>query len=353
MKITTSLKIAGAVLASALSAMAVRADLAINENVSLFGYAAGSIQYNKVYDGDTDTSMDISAAKIGIALNFEPITASVSMYTDPGAKDLYLLDAYASYNLGHGLSATAGRFVTYLGYESFDLTENTFITYGSANYGNFANMFPSYHQGVKIEYQNGKSTLGIAIVDSVYNLGDEFYRGDGNARDGLGIEGNFTHTEEKWSLGVTLAYQYGKAGYQDIYGIDPYANNPEVFTADIWLERNLGDVTVAGEVAVKREGDKVSDTVNTFYMAFMAKQDVSDKISIAGRLSYGNEKGFGNFWKLSAMPVGYEFSNNFSIGTEVAYTRYSKGVRDAINPDTGTNYPKYEFFAGVQAVLKF
>lgn len=346
MKITTSLKIAGAVLASALSALAVRADLAINENVSLFGYAAGSIEYNKADGGNTDTTMDITAVKLGFALNFEPISATVSIYAGPGAEEVNVLDAYLSYKLGHGLTASAGRFVTYLGYESFDLTENTFITYGGANYGKFSGMFPSYHQGVKIEYENGKTKLGLAVVDSVYNLGDEYYRGDGKLRDGFGVEANFTHTEENWSLGLTFAYQYGRAGYQDFYGIDPYANNPEVFTADIWLERKFGDVTVAAELAVMRESDKVIDPTNTYYMALMAKQDVSDKIAIAGRLSYGNQEGIGNFWKLSAMPVGYEFSNNFSVNTEVAYTRYSKSFQAAIAP-------KYEFFAGVQAVLKF
>ncbi|MDR1010209.1 MAG: porin [Opitutaceae bacterium] len=348
MKITTSLKIAGAVLASTLSVLAARADLAINENVSLLGYAAGSVQYNKVPTQNTDTTADIDVAKIGVALNFEPITANVSICTDTGAKDLYLLDAYVSYDFSHGLTASAGRFVTYLGYESFDLPENTFITYGVANIGGVANMFPSYHQGVKIEYANGKTTLGLALVDSVYNLrdGEDFYRGDGDVRDGFGIEGNFTHAEEQWTLGLTLAYQYAKAGYQSIDGIDPYAADPETFTADIWLERNIGDITLAAEVAMKRENDKFSQARNTYYVALMAKQDLSDKISLAGRLSYGNEKDFGNFWKLSVMPVGYEISNNFSIRSEVSYTRYGKSIR-------ALGEPKYEFFAGVQAVFKF
>ncbi|MDF9828172.1 hypothetical protein M2447_002290 [Ereboglobus sp. PH5-10] len=349
MKKTASLKIAGAVLASVLSTLAIRADLAINENVSLFGYAAGSITYNKVQQKSTDTTMDIDAAKLGVTLDFSPITATISGYTDAGASKIYLLDAYVSYDFGSKLKLSAGRFVTWLGYESFDLVDNTFSSFGNATISDslFNNIIPSYQHGVRIEYVNEKAKLGLSAVDSVYNVNDEFYRGDGDVRDGFGVEGNFTYTEEQWTLGMTLAYQYTKAGYQDFGGIDPYIDEPETFTADIWLERKIGeDITIAGEIVLMREKIKGVDAKNTFYAMLMAKQQIDEKIAIAGRFSFGDRKDYGNFWKVTVSPVTYEVTKNLEIRTEMGYTRFDKELRD-------NGMAKYEFMAGVQAVLKF
>lgn len=341
MKNSTSLKIAGAVLASALSLMSARADLAINENVSLFGYAAGSIQYNKVHGTNTDTTMDIDAAKIGLALNFEPISATVSAYTDTGASELYLLDANISYDLGKNFTLTAGRFLTWFGYEAFDIPETSFITWSTATL--FDSLMPDYHEGVKIEYTYGKHEFGLAILDSIYSRPgtDDPYRGDGSVRDGLGFELHYGYTAEKWSLGANLGYQYDRSKDSDYY-----LENNRRLIADVWGEYQLDDVTLAAEFYYKYEDRKGSDSQNTYFAMLMAKQDLSDKVSIGGRMSYGNEQDYGNFWKLSVMPVGYEVSNNLSIRSEVGYTRYSNGLRDK-------GEPKYEFFAGVQAVFKF
>lgn len=352
MKKPASLKIAGAVLASVLSTLAVRADLAINENVSLFGYAAGSVAYNKVHQKGTDTTMDLDAVKLGATLNFSPITATISGYYtegENGENDINLLDAYVTYSFGDKLSVSAGRFVTWLGYESFDLVDNTFISFGNTTVSDtfFNAMLPSYHQGVKIEYTNDKAKLGLAVVDSVYNLNGEFYRGDGDIRDGFGVEGNFTYTEEQWTLGVTLAYQYTKSGYQDFGGYDPYSDEPETFTADIWLERKIGDdITLAGEVVLMREKIKGADATNTFYAMLMAKQQIDDKIAIAGRFGYGDRTDYGSFWKVSVMPVSYAATKNLEVRTELGYTRFDKDLRD-------NGMSKYEFLATVQAVLKF
>lgn len=346
------IKIAGLVLASAF-ALSASADVAIHQNVSIYGYIAGSVQtqrgsqsnYNATSD-TSDTNTDMDAAKIGLAFNFAPVTAKISIYSDAGANDVYILEANATYDLGQGLSITGGRFQSWLGYEAFDIPNANFITNGADV---LSHIIPNFHEGVRVDYTVNKMSYGAAIVNSVYNRGGE-YRGDGSLSDGYGVEAHLGYVDGALSLAATLAYQNTRDG--NYFGKYNTIILDDAYVADVWAQYVIKQTTLAAEfyhLQTRQSGT----SVRTFYGLVMAKQQINEKFSVAGRLSAGQEKitafaDKSNFWKLSAQPV-YAVTKNLSVGGELSYTKYNKGTQ--IHPLYQTN--KDKLFVGIQGVFAF
>ncbi len=345
------IKIAGLVLASAL-ALSARADVAIHQNVSLYGYVAGSIQtlkgsesnYNSTPD-TSKTNTDIDAAKLGLAFNFAPLTAKVSIYAGHRADDVNILEANASYDLGEGISITGGRFQSWIGYEAFDIPNGNFISNGADI---LSHIIPNFHEGLRVDYTVDKMSFGVAVVNSVYNLQNE-YRGDGSLSDGYGVEGHFGYNDGPLSLGATLAYQ----NTREINGIAPSYDITlfdDTYIADVWAQYVIKQTTIAAELFYLQTRFNGGPSIRTYYGLVMVKQQINEKLSVAGRFSAGQEKSSGkdksNFWKISAQPA-YTITKNLSVGAEISYTKYNSGTQI----DYGTN--KDKIFAGVQAIFAF
>jgi hypothetical protein len=346
------IKITGLALAAAFT-ISARADVAIHQNVSLYGYAAGSAQYTKPNaepSRHSDTTMDLDAAKLGLAFNFAPVTAKVSLYTDTGANDLYILEANATYDIGNGLSITGGRFQSWLGYEAFDIPNGNFITNGADVMGY---IIPNFHEGIRIDYNVDKMNFGVAIVDSIYNGvtydGTDYfvnkYRGDSKLSDGYGVEGHFGYDDGALSIGATLAYQNSRDVQSGYYYKD-------IYVADVWAQYIINQTTIGAEFFYCYGRDDSLINTKAMYGLVMVKQQFSEKFSLAGRFSAGQEKYKGqndkpNFWKVSVQPA-YAITQNLAVGLEVNYTKYNKAMG---KDDMGT--VKSNVFAGIQAVFKF
>ncbi|MDF9827752.1 hypothetical protein M2447_001851 [Ereboglobus sp. PH5-10] len=337
------IKVAGLALAAAF-ALSARADVAIHQNVSVYGYAAGSVQYTKPDKGNSDTEMDLDAAKLGLAFNFAPVTAKISVYADAGAKDLYVLEANATYDIGNGFSITGGRFQSWIGYEAFDIPNCNFITYGTDEMGW---IIPNFHEGIRFDYALDKMSFGVAVVNSVYNI-EGGYRGDGSLSDGYGVEGHFGYNDGALSIGATLAYQNTRDDRD--YNYNPILYS-DTYIADVWAQYVINNKTTIGaELFYSKSRENSNYNVEDYYGLVMVKQQFTEKLSLAGRVSMGQEKiklggsGKGQFWKLSAQP-SYAVTQNLSVGAEVSYTKYEKIAKDL--------YGKSKWFAGVQAVFKF
>ena len=103
-------------------------------------------------------------------------TGVVSLYYQPNAPhDVTVLDAYATVDVGGGSTITAGKFLSYLGYEAFDIVNMSQISYAN---GDFLGPIPGYHSGVKWDYSDKETGFGLALLDSVYS-GPNYLKGDG------------------------------------------------------------------------------------------------------------------------------------------------------------------------------
>src|SRR3954467_2352640 len=100
------LKSAGLIaLAATLPAFA---DIKINDNLTISGYAAGAYEYQKVkskpstdslFDGTKDTP-SADAVKTAFTASFKPVTGVISLYYVPNLpkNELTILDAYVTYD---------------------------------------------------------------------------------------------------------------------------------------------------------------------------------------------------------------------------------------------------------------
>ncbi len=321
----TRLKLAAATLALA-SSLSAYADVKVNDTLSVGGYAVGSYRNTNVDPGVDTDKFDLDAAKALFTGTFKPVTGVVSLYYQPGApSDVTLLDAYATVDVGGGSTITAGKFLSWLGYEAFDIPNMSQVSYAN---GDFLGPIPGYHSGVKLDYSDKDIGFGLGLLDSVYS-GPNYLKGDGELKHNAGFEGYFTYKAiPEFTFWAGFAY--------DTKGNVVHKNH-EILTLDFWASYNVTkEITVAAEFVTKDggTGDKGYN-----WLTFL-NYTVDKNWSAAFRLSGEKLKSSSSFIKYTVSPT-YKINDNFSVRGELSYYDYSKYAAD-----TAT------FFA-VQTVFKF
>jgi hypothetical protein len=179
------------------------------------GYIVGSYQYTKsdaefsstgspsISSDSSSDRFDLDAAKVLFAMDYKPVTGAFSVFYPGGSgSDIYVLDAYATYDFGNGSSITGGKFLSWLGYEAFDIPNMAQITYAYANF----NPIPGYHSGLKYNYTSPEVSFGVALLDSLYS--PTAFKGDGSLKTDFAFEAFASYTGVP---GLTL---WGGLGYQ-------------------------------------------------------------------------------------------------------------------------------------------
>ena len=317
-------KLAAAVsLAASLTAVA---EIKVNETLSVGGYAAGSYRTFDPDPGPSTDKFDIDAAQVLFSTNFKPVTGVISLFYQPNAPhDVTLMDAYATVDLGGGSSVTAGKFLSYLGYESFHVAYTTQISYAN---GDFLGPIPGYHSGVRYDYSDKEMGFGVALVDSVYS-GPYYIKGDGELKHNAGFEGYFVYKAiPDVTVWAGLAY--------DTKG-NVIHKNDEILTLNLWLSYNLTkDSTLALEYVTKDGGlgDKGYNWLAYYGYNF------TPKVGSTFRVSGEKMKNGPGFTKFTVSP-SYKVNENFLVRAEVSYYDYTKHTADSA------------LFFGVQTLLKF
>ena len=315
-----------AALASLAASLAAFADVKVNNNFSVNGYAVGSWTTTDPEVGKrTETYFKSNtflgatdAVKLGLLGSSGPISGYASILYIPSAgstNEAGLLDAYATYDFGGGAKLTGGKFLSYLGYEAFDPVNMAQLTYG---YTIFA--VPAYHTGAKFDFSTKEYSFGIAAVDSIFSGRKGFFEGDREFSDDIGIEAMFSYTAIKdLTVFAGIAYE----------NTDKAPNKVKIF--NLWASYALNaKVTLGGEFITQDNG-------GTGWLGFLGYK-FNDKVSTAFRISTDHRDAGGSDQKYTIAPT-YTVSQNLSFRAE-----YSLG--------RGHNYGDYSFF-GVQAVLKF
>lgn len=314
----------GALIAIAALATAV-ADVKVNENFSVNGYAVGAVTNTEIDGGaDIDTYFEgkgspavvnADAVKLGLLGTSGPFSAYGSVLYLPGAaNEAGLLDAYATYDTGIGLKITGGKFLSYLGYEAFDPINMTQLTYGSTIYA-----IPGYHSGAKLDFSGKTFSLGLAVVDSVFGGPKGFFEGDREFSDDIGWEAIATYT------GIEKLTIFAGIAAEDTHG----ASN-DLFIFDLWASYALTDkVTIAAEY----------DTQDDFmdgWLAFLSYK-FSDQFSTAFRIGGVNWDAGGDDMEYTIAPT-YTINANFALRGEVTLSEGDSGDHT---------------FYGAQVVFKF
>lgn len=332
----TPLKIAGGLaLAASLTA---HADIKVNDALSIGGYAAVAYEYQKVktqsstdsiFDGTKDTP-SADAVKTNFNFNFKPVTSTVSLYYVPNLpkNELTVLDAFATYDVGGGLSVTGGKFLSYMGYEAFDTPNMAQITYAPVTVGTLG-AIPAYHTGLRLDYGDKEVSYGFALVDSVFSP-NGFAKGDGEFSHNAGLEAFVKYTAVKdLTLWAGIAYDT-KGGFQ----------SENVTVLDFWAEYKLSkEATIAAEFCSKDGGTFAKGTTWLAYLNYAIDAKLSTVFRIGGENLSAKTKG-NDFTQYTVGPA-MKLTENLSVRAEYSYYNYSgKGALD-------------KNLIGLQAIFKF
>jgi hypothetical protein len=325
-------KLTGWTAALAALAATASAEVKINDNLALEGYAIGAFTVTEGTPAQNDTFLD-SGSRLGdavkVALNgkYGDFTGKVSLLSIPNYKasthNAGLLDAYVTYTTGE-FAVTAGKFNSWLGYESFDSPSNAFITYGPAdNVGYVA----TYATGAKVEYLTKTFSAGISVRDSLLTnpAPYSFLQGDGEYSNDQGYEGYVLYS------GIDKLTVFAGAGYQDVN-----AGNP-LETYNVWAAYAATDkLTLVGSYASTFTG--VAASTVTFSYTAQATYAINDKVSVSGRFGAADSQAgdYANYGVAST----YTFTPNFSVKGEVSKSDFDAGASDV-------------FFYAVQGLFKF
>lgn len=322
-KHTTKLAWAASSLALLASAFA---DVKVNENISVNGYAVGAITNTDLDAGGHIDSylhnkggpaiVNADAVKFGVLATAGSVSGYGSILYIPGAaNEAGLLDAYATFDTGTGLKITGGKFLSYLGYEAFDPINMTQLTYGSTIFA-----IPAYHTGAKLDYSTKTFSLGLAVVDSVFSGPRGFFEGDREFSDDIGFEAIATYT------GIDKLTIFAGIASEDT---DKAANDTFVF--DLWASYAVTD-----KVTIAAEYDKQNHVMDGWLAQLGYK--FTDKFSTIFRVSGVNWKnGGGDDTKYTIAPT-YTINSNFALRAE-----FSLGEGDSGD---------YNFVGG-QVIFKF
>lgn len=322
------------------------ADVKLNENFSISGYAAGAYEYTKwkgspssdsLFNGAKDTpSADV--VKTALTASFKPVTAVVSLYYVPNlpssvGDEATILDAYVTYDAGNGVTVTGGKFLSWMGYEAFDTVNMAQITYGAPTVG-YLGAVPAYHSGLKVEYGDKEQATGFAVVDSVYSPYN-FAKGDGELRHNAGFEAYYVYKAvPDLTLWAGAVYDT-KGGFQ----------SHNVWMLDVWAQYQVNkQVAVAAEVTDKNGGQWLKGYDWLAYLNYATNDKFSTVFRISGEQLSSDTKtaafaaGRSNYIQYTVAP-SMKVTDNLTVRAEVSFYNYK-------------NTPDKTFF-GVQGVFKF
>jgi len=366
-----------AVVAAFAAALPAFAQIKINDSLSVTGWTVGSYQYISTTGvGATKTtpatanasadSFNADAALLGATITpTKEVTGTFSFYYKPanegginGTSEVTLLDAYVAYDCGNGLVVTAGKFLSYLGYESYYAISDNMISLANQQ---FLAPIPGYHEGVKADYTVDKTLVfGGALVDSEYSNNAAATEGDGHLEHNFGTEGYVQYTGvENLTLWLGLGYD-SKGTPVNPFGL-PAVSTHSVFVADFWASYQINkQLTVAAEEIYKDGGkapaapafgglptDKGSNWLVYAQYLFTDKlsawacfsgEDVSSATFGTGKaaVSVSGPK----YWKASISPA-YALTANLTVKAQYSYTKYSSFTAKDAN------------YFGVQVGFKF
>jgi hypothetical protein len=328
--ITSKTKLA--VLAASALTLAVAAQAQMTPPaLSTTGFVLGSFQHNSVAKTDT---LNIDNAMIKFDATYKPAEGVISLYYVPNSQagtsgDIHLLDAYVNVDVGSGWTVTAGRYLSWMGYESFFHINNPEITTAYLN-----GIIAGYQEGARASYTDKDWNGGISIDDSELDS-TTAYTGDGELKHAFGTEGYISYTGLKDNT----------AWFGISYDSKDKSNaTPANETYDLWDQYQLTkDVYVAAELADHNGKIGGLDTVgDALSYLILVDYSFSDTLSAAFRFAGdANKHSTGNTddTEYTFAPT-YVINKNFSVRAELTYI---------IINGPKSNQTSY----GVQGVFKF
>ena len=297
-------------LVATLGMVASASAVKVNNNLSINGFIDGSYKLidaspaaGKTYDDDQ--AIDADEVELNFVLTHGAVSGLISIDSadTQGNDGVSIEQAHFTYDLGNGISVTAGRYGSALGFEREDPAG--LYTYSRAydSEFNLGNTDDSVNEGVSVSY----AADNFSLAASFHNK-----RG-ANIEDGddLDLEVSFSYTG--------LADTVVGGGYL----FDNQDNN-EIDVSNIHASRSFGKFLVAGEYTEMQDdnnGDRDGYLVLVDY-------DYNDKIGAALRFSKNEVSGTNAESERLTIAPNYSITENLGAILEYSDVENVNGSAD-------------------------
>lgn len=298
-KLTRTLVALGLVM----SVPAAHAEIELAPGLKADGFIDMSATYR---DEEGETTETMSFDQWEIDLHFDPVekvSARVDI-NDVNANDegVVVEQAFVVYDFENGLKATAGKFLSALGYEGAEPTLLYQYSVSATIIG-----YPGYASGAALSYDFGMGSIYGAVVDG-------WYSGDNDAED-LSYEVQLKVSPVE---GLTLQAGYATEEFSEVVVDEEVSEAYDKGIANFWTEYKVGSLTLAAEYNILYEIEGAdSDGDGYLVMANYA----FGKAALTLRHSYAElDNGYENT-EFTVSP-SYKLASNLLLVTEYRHDDY-------------------------------
>ena len=217
----------------AMAAPSAYAEFQLAEGLTMTGFMDMSYSAVDPDGGETESSAGLDQFEITLTYNFDDkLSAVVDVeYHDNGngeGEETHVEQAYINYALTDTLSITAGRFLSYSGWETEDPTG--LFQFSGTGYAKY--FYGAYQQGVSLFYGTDSFSLAMSVVNDLGTL-------TGDTRDAedpaVELMAALTPTDA-WTL-------------KAFYMLDKHeVNGEDIEQINVWTSYAVGGLTLAAEV---------------------------------------------------------------------------------------------------------
>ena len=283
-----------------LATSALQGQIEINENLSITGFLdMSAVETDSEPNNNSNSTFNLDQVEIDFLLNFDELSGQIDLNYLGGNDDKFDLEqAFMRYDLGDGSDVEAGKFLSYMGFETFEPTGLYQYSYAY----DIRNAIPGHHNGVRYNYNDDFLSPGLGLLDSVYDP-------DGSIQDsGHGIEAKIAITPlEGWTIFLGFAKDSMEGASQDKDLIN------------FWTSYETGNVTWALEFNNYDFGP--TDVGSQFLV--MANLGLTETAGITFRVSEDDQdfKGGDTATKLTVSP-NLSINDNLGVLFELSQTDY-------------------------------
>lgn len=304
MKLTTTMKLTGAAAAGALSLTAARAEIELNPNFAVSGFADMSAYIVSLDPGDSENDANLDQVEVDLVAKFDKVTGNIDLEWRTDG-DVTVEQAYLTYKFDEQSSFTAGRFLSYMGFEGDEPYKLFQYSYAY----DFGVPYAGYNDGIKYDYTAGNYSLGAALVSANYGrsvrVSDEF-----------GVELKATITPaDGWTIFLGYSYDSKESTFGEGEEVD------DISYYNLWVQYQKDKLTLAGEIGKLEDDDAFALPTHLFWL-LMANYAVSDNFGVTARVSSQDVDDGPSNLKLTLSP-SYKISSNLLSVFEISYTDYS------------------------------
>ena len=231
-------------------------------------------------DGADADTFDVGQVELNLDLTNGPVSVSIDFdiySTENQANGADLEEAIITYDFGNGFSMTAGKMLSYLGFEAYDPIDmyQYSYAYDADGVGGPQDIYDRYDDGISLDYSNDMFSLGFfasAETDGGYEYAFAF----------TGLE-NLT----------VKAIMADWDGYE---------------TTTFWASYQFGDLLAAFEVAEKDNTDPATADIEGWLL--MGNYSFTDSVALT--LRYSEEDVGTDLYEKITISPSYVFNDNFS-----------------------------------------